>query len=155
MHARDRGGERKSESGARPRTRPFQPDKPGEDPGSVRWRNPRTPVGDREHDGSAGPPRRYADVRLRVANALLGRAVFERVVDEIGDRLAYQRAVATDPETIVDADSQLHALFFGDRFVELGDAPGRLAHVEWLKRPQIATCFCACDQQEGVEDPDE
>ena len=72
MHARDRGGERKSEPGTRPRTRAFEPDEPIEHPRPVRRLNSRTPVGDREHDGFAGPPRGDDDVgfRLGVADAL-------------------------------------------------------------------------------------
>src|ERR1700722_7620460 len=157
MHAGDRGGKRKSEPGARSRTRVFQPDKSVEHPRSVRRRNPRTAVGDRERDGSSGPLRCNDDVRFYASavNALVRRSIFERVVDQIGDRLTDQFAIATDLESILGVDGQRHTLFLGNRFVKLADASRSLADVERLKWAKVAARFSPRDQQERVKNADQ
>ena len=89
------------------------------------------------------------------ALAFVRRAIFERVVHEIGDRLADQLAIAANAQPILGVDCQRHALFLGDRLVKLGRRSSPPRRRRPAERPEVAAGFRAGDQKERVENADE
>src|SRR5581483_11089431 len=58
----------------------------------------------------------------RAFSAGSGSAVFDRVVNKIGERLADQLAITVNLHGLGRFDREMHTLFFGERFIKFGDA---------------------------------
>ena len=78
-------------------------------------------------------------------------AVFERVVEQVGDRLRQQVAVAADHRARRAVEPQRKALLLGERLVQLDDGAGDLGEIERLAAPAAGAGFRLGDAEQRVE----
>ena len=157
VHAHHRRGERQAEAGTGARARALQPHEAVDRARAVGGGNARPMVGDFDSDRLAVAARDHRDLASARRGRLfrLAGAVFDRVVDEIGDGLTDQFAIADDRQAARGLDLERDAVFLGERFVELGDARHRLADVERAHAGALGARLGARDQQKRVEDLDQ
>ena len=84
-------------------------------------------IGDLDQRAAAAPPHPDRD--------LAAPAVFERVVEQVGDRLRQQVAVALDNRPGRAVEPQREALLLGQRFVQLDRGADDLREIEPLAAP--------------------
>ena len=157
MHARDRRRERETEPGAGPRARAFESDETVEHARPIFRRDARSPIRHVEFDPVAGAPRGDDDVRPfgRLAGLFL-LPIFQRVIHEIGDRLADQLAIPPDQSVrAFRLDPEIESLLLGDGLVEFGHRMRRFIHVKGLLGLDLGARLDARDQEQRIEDLDE
>src|ERR1700761_9415247 len=116
---------------------------------------------------SAAPVRRYAragiaNLDMRFAGTCLdaesafpfGR-VFERVVEQIGDRLREQMAIAAHHDVIGDPGLEAKTALIGDRLVKFGDVARDLGKIDRLETVTARSGFGFGNAQQGVECPEQ
>ena len=122
MQMSDRRRETEAESRARLRAALLQPHEALHHTFAIARGNARTMVGYAETDAIPLPACRDHDVgRHAIHFRRMGTRVFDGVVDEIGERLGHQLAVAAHRQGCAGLDLERHALFVGERIVKLTD----------------------------------
>ncbi|TXM91442.1 HAMP domain-containing protein, partial [Methylobacterium sp. WL122] len=86
---------------------------------------------------------------------LRNRAVLDGVVDEVGERLPRELAVAVDDQAVRRRDGEVQAALLGQRLVEFADRPHHRPEVDGRHHLAGVAGLQARDHQQGVEDPDQ
>jgi len=107
-------------------------------------------IGDRDFDVVSCPSGADGDARFLVA-----RAVFQRIVHEVDDRLAQQFAASRHGKAGLRRRFQRHALLFRDGLVHFDDVVHHGVGVEDGEIVARIARLCARDHEQGVEDADE
>src|SRR5664279_1973282 len=156
MQPRHRRGEAQAEPGARLRTALFEADEALDHTRAVGFRNARSAVGDGEQDAVALVERAHHDFRRRAVGDQVARlGIFDGIVDQIGERLADQLAVAFDLGRRIGLNLERDALLLGQRLVQLADVVGDLGGVELAHVVARLAGFGARDHQQRVEGADQ
>ena len=131
MQARDRRGEAQAKPGTRLRAALLQPHEALDDAAAVGFRNARSAVGDGEQNAVALGQCAHHDLGWCAVDRLATRRrVFDGIVDQIGERLADQFAIAVERRGRSRLDLKRDALFVGQRLVEFADVVRDLGGVE-------------------------
>src|SRR6185437_16792348 len=91
------------------------------------------PIGRHAGSGIADLDMRFSRARLDTERNFALWRVFERVVEQIGDRLREQMAVAAHHDPVGDLGLETEPAFIGDRLVKLGDVARDLGQIDGLE----------------------
>ena len=153
MQPRHRRGERQAEAAAGPRPRRLQPHESLHHPRAFIRGNARPMIGDGDFNALVVAARGDFDAR-RLAGRI-GRAIFERIVDEIGQSLADQLALAAKRQRRRGDDAHFDALVLGGRLVKFGHVAHQRGGVEIGQTFAGRLRFGAGDQQQRIENADQ
>ncbi len=131
MQPRYRRGEAQAQPRARLRAALLEAHKAFDHARAVGFRNARPAVDDREQDAVALAERAHDDFRRGAVHAALARlGIFDGIVDQIGERLTDQLAVASDLGRRIGLNFKRDALLLGQRLVQLAYVVGNFGGVE-------------------------
>ena len=156
MQARHRRGKAQAQPEARLRAALLEAHEAFDHARTVAFRDAGAAIGHGEQNAVAVVERAQHDFRpLAVDLGGIRLAVFDGIVEQIGDRLAHQLAVALDRRGAVGLDLERDALLLGQRLVKLADVAGDLGGVEIDHVVARLAGFGARDHQQRVEGADQ
>src|SRR5579859_2778642 len=146
VEPRDRGRQAQAEAGARLGAALLQAHEALDHPATIGFRNPRPAILDAERNALAFILGLDDDLR-GAAVELARRRIFDGVVDQIGQRLADQLAIAAHRCRPRGIDFEHQALLFGQRFVQFADVVRDLGGIEFIHVVAGMAGFGARDHQ--------
>ena len=156
MQPRHRRGEAQPQPRARLRAALLEAHEALDRAAAIGLGNAAAAVGDREQDALALAHRLDHDLGLGPVHAgAIGRAVFDGVVDQIGERLADELAVAVHRSGGRRLDLELDALVVGERLVELAHAARDLGRIDLRHAVARLARFRPRDHEQRIEGADQ
>jgi len=143
MSAHDGADKAQSQTVSRSRAASFEADKPVEHGLSIGVGNTLTAIGDFENSlfFTVEDP----DLDLAAAR------IFERVVEQIGQRLGQQVTDAADPDVGFGREGQNKPVLFGDGLIEFDRRPGDLGEIHQFSVVSPRSRLQFSDAEKGIE----